>query len=104
MSEQTIDKFNAVDLTSADDLNYLLKKYILATEKGKPNKRAAENIIKAIQAREVYLEHKFQNEANEIEKFNKFLIEIGQADRIGIRRKILAVRKYIENMGNGTTT
>lgn len=36
----------------------------------------------------------------QLTKLNNFLIEIANADRVGIRRKILAVRKYLDNIGD----
>jgi len=36
----------------------------------------------------------------QLTRLNDFLIEIANADKVGIRRKILAVRRYIDNVGN----
>ena len=43
-----------------------------------------------------------KQEKNDLELFNESLIKIANADRVGIRRKILAVKKYIQTIGTKT--
>lgn len=40
----------------------------------------------------------------QLTRLNNFLIEIANADKVGIRRKILAVRRYIDNVGDAKST
>ena len=37
---------------------------------------------------------------NELEKLNKFLIELATADKIGIRRKIVILKNYLKAVGS----
>ena len=37
-----------------------------------------------------------QNNMTDLEKLNEFLIKVANYDKVGIRRKILSIRKYIE--------
>lgn len=39
-----------------------------------------------------------KDEETDMEKLNKFLISIANMERVGIRRKILAIKKYLENI------
>jgi hypothetical protein len=36
-----------------------------------------------------------QNNMTDLEKLNEFLIKVANHDKVGIRRKILSIRKYI---------
>ena len=39
-------------------------------------------------------------EFNQLEKLNQFLIELAMMDKVGIRRKILALKEYIDKIVN----
>lgn len=36
----------------------------------------------------------------QLDELNEFLIKLGSADRICIRRKIITIKKYLENITN----
>jgi len=40
----------------------------------------------------------------QLTRLNNFLIEIANADKVGIRRKILTIRRYIDNVGDAKST
>jgi hypothetical protein len=37
----------------------------------------------------------------QLDELNEFLIKLGNTDGIGIRRKIVAIKKYLEKLING---
>lgn len=39
-------------------------------------------------------------ESSQLEELNKFLIELANMDKVGIRRKILALKEYINKLVN----